>query len=90
MKNTLLRITLSLAIVTVIIPVIGFSTTSTVRPTRSDTYIMGTGATGVPYYVYGYDVKINTASAVQVATPPTAPKLPIAGGGGKTLEKPTR
>lgn len=72
-----------MVIAAIIIPVVGFAATAaSIRVTRSPTYLMGSAVTGVPYYVYGYDTGINTA----VVTVPIAPKLPIAGGGGKTIK----
>jgi len=74
-----------LALTVIILPVVGFAATTAIRSTRSDTYLMGTA---VPYYVYGYDLKTDNASAVASAPlSPTAPRLPIAGSGGKVIKK---
>lgn len=75
-------------LVTVLIPTIGFASTASINAKRSDTYFMGTAVTGVPYYVYGYNVEIDDTNAItSINPPPLAPKLPIAGGGGKTILK---
>lgn len=82
MKSILLKTVYSLVIAAIIIPVVGLAATvASIRAKRSDTYLMGSAVTGVPYYVYGYDTEISNA----VVTVPVAPKLPIAGGGGKII-----
>lgn len=86
MKNTFLKVTYSITFAAIVLPVIGFAATASIRATRSPTYLMGTAVTGVPYYVYGYDIGVNAASIATTVTAPTAPRLPIAGGGGKVIK----
>ena len=65
-------------------PFIGWAATASLRASRSEVYSMGI----VPYYVYGYDLKINTASVKSATkTPVVAPLLPIAGAGGASKYK---
>ncbi|MDO8482213.1 MAG: hypothetical protein Q7S86_00125 [bacterium] len=89
-KKTFLKVVYFLTIAAVILPAIGFAATAAIRAKRSDTYLMGAAVTGVPYYVYGYDIGVNATGVATAATAPIAPRLPIAGGGGKAHAKLTR
>ncbi|GEM_PF-6924467 len=84
LKNLMQKTIRGGAVAMLLTPLAGFAAATSIYSTRSATYHMGI----VPYYVYGYDVKINTASALNaLKQPPVAPKLPVAGSGGKTRLK---
>lgn len=58
------------------------ATTIDIHGSKSDTYWLGP----IPYYVYGYDVKVNAAKVPKTLTGPVAPRLPKTGGGGTAVK----
>ena len=84
MKSALVKFVCFLSITALIVPIFSFAAIS-VKVSTQKQNSRGHEIGVVPYYAYGYDVKVQAEEIIEPIRPPVAPGLPIAGRGGASI-----